>query len=83
MVERIAGVIYDGLANDLQPPEAFARKVIAAMREPTDTMIDASGEDGVSWNDDSRGSIANKWRAMIDAALADGPAIFPQPTNPH
>lgn len=58
-------VIFDGSLN----PQALVRRLLTAMREPTEAMLEAS------LIDDGRGgdvcpSLALKvWQAMIDAAL--------------
>ena len=48
---------------------ALARKAIAAMREPTDAMIDEAWEHTADpcW----RENVADAWRAAIDAALSE------------
>ena len=43
-----------------------ARAAIAAMREPTDEMLEAGTDEATS------GFVSPVWRAMIDAALAEG-----------
>ena len=48
-----------------------ARAAIAAIREPTEAMIVA----GV--HHDNMGDMAGRWRAMVDAALADEPMTEP------
>lgn len=47
----------------------MARAAIAAMREPTEAMIDASPIEGVAWDKYSRGYATDCYRAMIDAAI--------------
>lgn len=80
MVERIARAIMlaDGHNNPENPPRfptdfsakeaseyrSAARAAIAAMREPTEAMLAASGRL-------NHPRDAEIWRAMIDAVLAD------------
>jgi hypothetical protein len=73
MVERVARALEDN--SDLLDPTgseprdfvAVARAAIAAMREPTEVMIEA-----VYGGHPENTRIAREcWRAMIDAALAD------------
>jgi hypothetical protein len=81
MVERVARAPYERLAKrrgsfvrtwDALPKRgqeyyrADARAAIAAMREPTETMLAIWADVG-----DTREKAAHLWRAMIDAALAD------------
>jgi len=65
MVERVARALQQemGTAPADEPPSSFAlaRAAIAAMREPTEEMIDA-------WIT-APGAIKGGWQAMIDAAL--------------
>jgi hypothetical protein len=45
--------------------ESLARAILAGIREPSEAVMDAGGAD-----DDLRmEDAANRWRAMIDAAL--------------
>ena len=63
MVQEINEVAYaGGLASD-RVIEKIARAAIAAMREPTESMLAvfADGEDP---------AYAEDWRTLIDAALA-------------
>lgn len=48
-----------------------ARAAIEAMREPTEAMISAASEEGVSWSEDARSYVRSEFAAMIDAALAE------------
>lgn len=74
MMERVAGVLVDWLAGEWDTVEAHrecAKRVIAAMREPTADMI---WDGGKFFNSEARGSLASDdavecWQAMIDAAL--------------
>ena len=57
---------------------ASARAVLTAMREPTDVMMKAKAKDDDGGKAQVDGyldylSADNIWRAMIDAALEDGP----------
>lgn len=97
MVERVARAIYDAAdasgeyvgtwdrayvvldgAFDLR---VLARAALAAMREPTEEMLDAvsmrdiEGTDAHAW----RMEAADHWRAMIDAALDAAPAVKENP----
>ena len=80
MLERVTEAIWDASHDSFGGVEVIvpriaaarlARVAIAAMREPTEAMVDASREEGVHYNDDARGYVANEWRAMIDAAIAE------------
>jgi hypothetical protein len=65
MLERVTRVLQQEMATAPfdEPASSFAlaRAAVAAMREPTDEMIDA-------WIG-SPGAITECWQAMIDAAL--------------
>ena len=67
MVKRVAQALQQemGTAPLDEPPSSFAlaRTAIAAMREPTEEMIDA-------WIR-APGAIKAGWQAMIDAALGE------------
>ena len=63
MVKRVAMAITDANYQSREPAYV-ARVAIAAMREPTEEMIDA-------WIR-APGAIKGGWQAMIDAAL-EGP----------
>lgn len=75
MVEKVAKAMFAkgavnvtwGGVDDLsrQMFMDFARTAIAALREPTEAMILA----GV--HHDNMGDMAGRWRAMVDAALAN------------
>jgi len=66
MLERVADASW-ALRGDLAASyEDYARAAITAMREPTPAMVKAGYERGGS-------PRADIWRAMIDAALAEGP----------
>ncbi len=63
MVERVARAIgkLDGIPDELWSASVpHARAAIAAMREPTDEMVEAG------WK---QRSARTTWKAMIDAAL--------------
>ena len=66
MIERVAQALQQemGTAPLDEPPSSFAlaRAAIAAMREPTEGMIDG-------WIR-APGAITGGWHGMIDAALA-------------
>ncbi|WP_121120170.1 hypothetical protein [Croceibacterium ferulae] len=57
---------FDELDKSVQETlKAEARAVLAATREPSDTMLDAAhGNEHADWD--------AGWRAMIDAALGEG-----------
>ena len=65
MVGRVARAIAYHLTDDMDAATAAARAAIAAMREPSDKMLDAVG---VRYN---RGNKKYFWQAMIDAALEE------------
>jgi len=75
MIERVARAIADKMEVDWRNPPTvkpslrminnMARAAIAAMREPSDKMLDAVG---VRYN---RGNKKYFWQAMIDAALEE------------
>jgi len=76
MVERVAKAVGDiayGYVDSAGTPTTWdmsvvlARVAIAAMREPTKTMIDA-GHDADEWGE-SNGDCGSHWKLMIDAAL--------------
>ena len=82
MVETVAEALWVGMFGPGHGPfqekatedgkayyRQWARKVIAAMREPTDAMIKAGAE---GWEADSRYEFADTgiWQRMIDAAIA-------------
>jgi hypothetical protein len=64
MIERVGRALAEEecYAYDPLPYDARARAAIAAMREPTDTMIDAVGS---SWGP----QLEDNWHKMIDEAL--------------
>lgn len=61
IIERVARAIY---CVEEGPCDAktVARMAVEAMREPTEEMIEAG------WN--ARGEVDQRYRVMIDAALA-------------
>ena len=86
MVERVAKAIYESATprpdkwrwkelDRLQEPyRRIARDVIAAMREPTEAMIDAALHDYATHGPRQSpfgqdGSFAATWQAMIDEVL--------------
>lgn len=74
IVERLAQIIHDG-RRTYKSSDEVARSVIAAMREPTEAMVDAADDtDALCWSlepgeglDAVIWSVA--WKAMIDEAL--------------
>lgn len=84
MIERVARALAKKERGKYPTPEGdeswglwlgFARTAIDAMREPTETMIDAAHEDwawGPGTNlDDTDADATRCWGTMIDAALKD------------
>lgn len=71
MIERVGSVIENEVCQYGENFQGFldiiARKVIAAMREPTEEMISA----GVVNNDVDFGVSKDCYQAMIDAALKE------------
>jgi hypothetical protein len=65
MVERVAQALQQEMAtatfDEPRASFALARAAIAAMREPTEEMIDAWAR--------APGAIKGGWQGMIDAAL--------------
>jgi hypothetical protein len=59
--------IYDPDSNAGVSLEVLARAAIAAMREPTHPMVYAAQD----WAGTGVRDEAEKWRAMVDAALVD------------
>lgn len=89
MIERVARAIcaHDGKPAFDDRVEREQRRfrnaafiAIAAMREPTEAMVEAGGLEVFSCSDDdpSAEKAAAAWPAMIDAALAEG---APKPPN--
>lgn len=69
MVDRVARALVErGVEYDDQTLERMARAAIAAMREPTEAMIEAGQAE--EWTG-KREAVESVWGAMIDAALAD------------
>lgn len=76
IIERAARAIEDELVDHVDPysdglseygiAQKVVRAVFAAIREPTDAMIDATKHG-------SSASVRANWEAMIDAALAEEP----------
>jgi len=74
MVERVARalVVLEPRQNDPSPSWILernirlARAAIAAMREPTETMVFSAESSGRTWDD-----VRANWRAMIDEALRE------------
>lgn len=77
MIERVARAIYAAMAAPSEPywgcldegtkhgAKSIARAAIAAMREPTETMVAA----GLRLDPD--GYVKGNWYFMIDAALKE------------
>lgn len=65
MVERVALAISYVTEAPQPRSREMARAAIAAMREPTDAIINAGGQYFYA------ASMADRWRAMIDCALAE------------
>jgi hypothetical protein len=78
MVERVTQLIMEMIEvrrcsikpehnlNYLRAYEPIARAVIAAMREPTDAMVEASNRE---WDGRMSHRSSGAWQAMIDEAL--------------
>jgi len=76
MVERVAQAIRGGnVAWEWQDFEDEARRVIAAMREPTEAMLEAGYnapvKDVRNLGEWKLERLRGDWNAMIDAALKD------------
>lgn len=78
MLKRIAFTVlpemHHGIGDASESPEVvarrLARKILAAMREPTETMIKAA--EAITRNPDSNmGGAEASYTAMIDAALGE------------
>lgn len=85
MIERVARAIAEEAAmwgDEATRPEvrhALARAAIAAMREPTEAMVEAGASDVIQSPCNTSYEIAtDAYRVMIDAALAEG---APKPPN--
>jgi hypothetical protein len=65
MLDRVANACWALRPNLAATYEDYARAAVKAMREPTPAMVKAGWEMGGS-------PRADIWRAMIDAALAEG-----------
>lgn len=92
MVEKVARIISvysmddpDDMTNaypggPLYPQwkeyEAVAKDILAAMREPTDGMVDAPYDADIDFGPGGTGDVQanprNVWRAMIDKAIQEG-----------
>lgn len=78
MVERVAAAITKAFEGewrvfDAGQAEILAAAAIEAMREPTEAMVAAAPEEGVTYDKHAQGFAANYYTAMIDAALRDRP----------
>lgn len=66
MIERVATIVLeiqsDALKGKAEHPDSAARRLIQAMREPTEAMVDAAFSD--SWSETEAA-----WTTMIDTAL--------------
>jgi len=74
MIQRVARAIHrkrHGDERGWQSVSPEARAAIEAMREPTPEMVAGLGAAAMSRPDLT---IAEMWRAMFDAALAEPPA---------
>jgi hypothetical protein len=68
MVERVAVALFSHYMTALPDnATAIARIAIAAMREPTEAMIEAAKTN--HWTCDGETGMDGVWRDMIDAAL--------------
>ena len=84
MVDRVAKVIEAELVGHVDPysdglseygiAQKIVRATIAAMREPTEGMIQAGAESGPwsgEYSNDEKGCAVQVWQDMIAAALAE------------
>lgn len=80
IIERAARAIQDeydrqnsgaliGEGGDLHAPEAMARAVLRAIREPSEAMNRAGWKSDLPFTPSIRVDVL--WQAMIDAALSD------------
>lgn len=68
MTLRVAHAIAEARSDsDWSRHISAALAAIAAMREPTDEMLDAAMPGCVDW-----GYLPEEWRAMIDCAVQEG-----------
>jgi hypothetical protein len=67
MLDRVADASWALRDNLTATYEDYARAAIAAMREPTPAMVKAGWEKLAGGGH----TLADIWRAMIDAALAE------------
>jgi len=85
LVERVARAIYESMYDADWPPEPFdsglrtadgyretARAAIAAMRRPTEGMLDAVRPLSQEFSSQWREHADWDWRVMIDVALVEG-----------
>ena len=82
MVERVGVALAEMLERDygviVTRADLLAKAAIAAMREPTEAMVEAGQKPSREGHTMLSGvSIIGRWQAMIDAALADGPMTEP------
>lgn len=75
LVERMARAISDAEFTGIQPVTDHhrrdARAALKAMREPTEAMLTAGGNEGGFDGYRQTDNTADIWRAMIDAALTE------------
>ncbi len=64
MIEKVAKAIRDSFNSNDVDCYPIAKAAIAAMREPTEEMIDAGAYD-------LNMKLQQQWQAMIDAALKE------------
>jgi hypothetical protein len=81
MIERVAEAIEQVMRSNGVEFEAersvmrdIAKAVLTAMRDPTEAMLSAAafGSDQPAIDAATRETVIDPWRAMIDAALAEG-----------
>lgn len=65
MIERIAKII-SGAPYPSRNSKTKAERILKAMREPTEAMIEASNRE---WDGRMSHRSSGAWQAMIDAAL--------------
>jgi hypothetical protein len=71
MVERIAAIFDAEEIGDHDQSVFMARKIIAAMREPTLDMVSAGRYEAICMDDMCEGHPLESYQAMIDEALKD------------
>jgi len=75
MVERVGAAIEDAMASDDNAPADLARAAIAAMRQPTEAMLDAACSHAPDTNSGefSYDDALGVFQRAIDRALEPSP----------